>query len=276
MVRLADNNVVGGLNIDGTGANFGIFGQGIEGGEFNGNMISGATLDGIGLQNIRGDFSFSDNMINNNLRDGIFINGAFDPNSQFVFEGNDVSDNGVDGIHLLNWDAELVRIANNTTSNNGRHGIFLQNSLNSDLTGNDVDIIGHTSDSNGGDGIHIDGGTGNLRIVNPTLTNNSGAGLTIRNWADTLPGDSTFVGGFGEGAVARFTGNGVGVSLEIEGAGIVQDVLFTQSIVDDNGRGLLASVDGLGSVMNLGVIDNESFNNNANEGIRLSVDGSGR
>lgn len=273
VVRLANNNVVGGLNIDATDAQFGIFGNGIANGTFNANMIQGATQSGIQLQNITGDFAFNDNMITNNLLDGIFITGAFDPTSQFSFNNNDLSNNGSDGLHMLNYDAETIQLVENITSDNGRHGVFLQNGLNSDLTGTDIDILDHVGDSNGGDGIRIDTGNGNLNIVNPTLTNNAAIGLNIRNWADPLAGDSTFIGGI-DNTAANFSDNGVaGLSIELMGDDLVQDVLVAQSVIDGNGRGLLGTADGVNTVLNLQILDNQSISNNFTEGIRLSVDG---
>ena len=273
VVRLANNNYVGGLNIDGTGANFGIFGAGVTDGEINGNIISGATLDGIGLQNVSGDWNFANNNINGNLRDGIFINGAFDSNSTFTFDSNNISGNGVDGVHMRNYDAELVQFVDNVTNNNGRHGVFLENALNGDGTGNDVEILRHEADNNGGDGIRIDGGNGNLMVANVTSTNNSGNGLFIRNWTDPLVGDSTFIGGI-SGGLSRFNNNGIGVTLLLDVDGLQQDVLFTGNEVNGNNRGMLVTVDGF-STMNLSILENDSFNNNRTEAIRMSVDNSG-
>ena len=275
VVRLANNNVVGGLNIDATGANFGIRGIGVTDGAINGNMISNATLDGIGLQNISGDWLFTDNMINNNLRDGIFVNGNFDSTSTFTFDGNDVSNNAFDGIHIRNYDAQLVQLFDNVTNENGRHGVFLENALNGAGTGNDILIFNHESDLNGSDGIFINNGNGNLAVFNPTLTNQTGGvGLRIRNWTNTLPGDATVIAGL-DNTEGFFSGNATGISIELEGAGLTQDVLVTQSRVDNNGRGMLASVDGLGSVMNFNVIDMTSISNNDSEAIRMLVDGGG-
>lgn len=274
VVRLANDNTVGGIAIDGTGANFGIFGQGITNGTFNDTMISGAGSDGIGLQNTNGDFAFNDNMIFANGRDGIFINGAFDPTSQFSFRNNSVTDNGRDGIHMLNYDASVVELVSNITSDNGRHGVNLENALNSNGTGTDLDIFSHVSDSNGGDGVRIFDGNGRLRVINPNITNNAGFGLNIRNWVDPLAGDSTFIGGVGNTA-AVFEGNGSGIQIELEGTGLVQDVLITQARINGNGRGLLASAEGENTVLNLNIIDNISISQNRTEGIRQSVDDGG-
>jgi hypothetical protein len=63
--------------------------------------------------------------------------------------------------------------------------------------------------------------------------------------------------------------------LELDQAGLVQDVLVTRSTINANGRGLFADVEGVGTVMNLGVIDNTAINNNETEGIRMQVDNSG-
>ena len=258
VVRLADNNVIGGIDIDATGATFGINGTGVTDGLINETNVSGATLDGLHLSNALGDWMITNSTFNNNLQDGILIENIFDSTSTFTLIGNTANGNTFEGIDFRNWDASMLTLTDNITNSNARHGVLIENALNGLGTGNDVLITNHTSDSNGADGIRIFTGNGNLQIISPTLTNNSAVGLNIRNWVDPLAGDSTFIGGV-DGTPATFTGNGTGIQIELEGAGLVQDVLVTESIVDGNGRGLLTSVDGIGAIMNLNIVDNISF-----------------
>jgi hypothetical protein len=270
VIRLANNNVVGNINVDATGANFGIFGDGIEGGSFNGNMIAGATLDGIGLRNITGDWTFTNNMVSSNLRDGIFIDGAFDPSATFTFANNMVNFNGEDGIHLRNYDAELLTFTENETNNNGRHGIFLENALDSNGNGTIVDINNHTANDNGADGVRISNGSGSLRLVNVTADNNAGTGVTIRNWTTPRPDEFVFIGGDGTQPIS-YSGNSVGIDVQLLGDGLESNVVITQATVDNNGRGILATASGSDSILNLDILDMPSISGSATEAIRFDV-----
>ena len=272
VVRLANNNVIGGITIDAAGANYGVFGAGVEGGTFNGTMISGAARDGIGLQAVTGNWQFANNMSTGNGQDGVFINGAFDPNSDFVFTDNDFSLNGVDGLHIEDYDAKSITISNNSTDNNGRHGLYIENDFNSDAAGTDIDILTHSADGNGGNGIYVENGSGRLRVLDPTATNNAGAGLKISNFDNPLVGDFTLIGGT-DTNVADFSNNAVGVDVELIGNDLTQNILLTQSRVDNNARGVLGTAEGAFTTLNFDIIDNISISNNENEGIRLGVDG---
>ena len=52
-------------------------------------------------------------------------------------------------------------------------------------------------------------------------------------------------------------------------------MLVTSSVINANGRGVFADVEGVGTVMNLNIINNASINNNSTEAVRLQVDNSG-
>lgn len=275
VVTLADNNVVGGINIDAAGANYGIFGAGgNEDGEIRQSSISGSTLDGIGLVAAQGDWDFTGNRISQSGRHGINVDGNPDITSIWNFENNIIESSTFDGINMQNYDGISLTATRNTTSDNGRHGMFLNQFLNGDGTGIDIDILGHTSANNGGDGVVVNDGDGNLRFLNGLMTGNTGAGLRIADWTDTLGSDRTLIGA-STGSTSVFSNNGTGIALELEQAGLVQDVLVTSANVTGNGRGLFADVEGIGTVMNLDIVNNTGFNNNSTEGIRLQVDNSG-
>jgi len=286
VVRLASNNVVGGINIDATGATYGILaeGQAVRGGEVRDTNVSGANLSGIHLLAVTGDWNFLRNTSTGNGVDGLFVNGGLDPTSNWNFEDNFFDNNGFDGLHLQNYDGQTLTIRSNQTSNNGRHGLFLNRNIDVDGPGGiagatigsgiQVNILGHMANNNGGQGIFINEGNGDLMIVNSSANNNSASGLRIRNWTNTLGNDRTQIGTT-TGGVSQFMGNGTGISLELNGIGLVQDILLTDLQVDNNGRGLAASSQGDGTILNLDIIDNISFSNNESDGIRLLVDNSG-
>lgn len=270
VIRLANNNAVGNINVDATGATFGIFGNGIEGGSFNGNMIANANFDGISLRNITGDWTFTNNMTTNNLRDGIFIDGAFDPASTFTFANNMANFNGEDGIHIRNYDAEVLTFTENETNNNGRHGLFLENDLNSDGNGTIIDIVSHTANENGADGVRVSRGSGSLRLLNVTADDNDGTGVNVLNWTTPGPDDIVFIGGDGTVPVS-YSGNSVGINVELIGDGLESNVLITQAAVDNNGRGILATASGLNSTLNVNILDMQSISGSATEGIRYDA-----
>ncbi|MDG1874586.1 MAG: right-handed parallel beta-helix repeat-containing protein, partial [Mariniblastus sp.] len=286
VVTLAANNVVGGINIDGTGATHGITGTGVavRGGEIRGNTISGATENGVSLLAVSGNWDFSGNSITANGGDGILINGGLDATSTWNFESNDLNNNGLDGLHMRNYDGLSLRVFSNETSLNGRHGLFLERNIDVDAvgvppgtklgSGIDVDIIGHVANTNGSNGMFISEGDGDLMILNTQAINNPGVGLLVHNWTDNVGSDRTFIGSTPTGQTI-LSGNGAGLSVRLDRDGLVQDVLVTDVQANNNGRGLFASSRGVGSKLNLDVIDNVSFANNQNEGIRLLVDDGG-
>ena len=267
VVTLANNNEVAGLNIDARNAQFGIWGNG-NNGIIRDNNIFNATSDGIRLAGIRGNWDFLRNNLVNNGRDGLWILDALDTASQFNFVENNVIGNGFEGIHMRNFDPASIMFLTNNTSGNLRHGLFLENYLNTATTG--IRIENHLADSNFGSGVFLNGGDGNLDILNSTITNNSGTGVLVRNWTNTIPTDRILIGTTNDGT-STISGNNafanVGFVLDIPGAR--SNVVVTDQILSDGVRGIGARVTGVGTVFNLSVIDNVEINRNVNDGIRL-------
>ena len=100
VVLLADDNVIGGINIDATDANFGAFGSGVSAGAFNGASFSGADLDGVGLENVTGDLVFNNIQANNNGGNGVGISGG--SGSVLVTAGT-FSTNAAAGLEVMNF-----------------------------------------------------------------------------------------------------------------------------------------------------------------------------
>ncbi len=282
-VNLANNNVVAGFNIDGTAGNGGmangIFGSGfvrgqtLDSGVIRDNMISGAILDGVFLQDIQGDWQFSDNMIDNNGFDGIRIIDACDPTSILRFVRNDVSNNGRDGISIENYDAATLDFIANITNNNGRDGIRLVNFKNSSGNGLDLDFTGHVATGNNGIGINIMGGDGNLRLLNSNITGNVGGGLNIVDWTNTDPNTSTFIGTRGLGT-SNFSNNQPGFGINIELNAGIQRVFINRTTLNNNGIGFLGTSSGVGTRLITRIDSTNSVNNNLADGLRIvAVDG---
>ena len=271
VVELANNNVIGGINIDATGADFGVSGSGVSGDAFfNGTTISGANLDGIFLENVAGNFNFDGNSVLDNMRDGIFVNGTTDPNATFTFNNNIVDGNVFEGIHLDNYDASTIVLTANQTSNNGRHGVYLENALDSNNNGTDIFVFNQTSDANGGNGVFVENGTGSIFVAGGNLTNNSAAGLAISNWQTDMAGAGDVISiaalGVDNPISPTITGNTMGININVD-SGLTSTVNITDAIVDTNARGIIASADGNNTVLNLNVTGTTTANNNANEAI---------
>ena len=269
VVRLADNNVVSGVTIDATGASNGIVGNSVNTGTIENTSVSGAINNGVALTNISGDWNFTGNNFSENGINGLFVNGAIDPTSNFYLEDNIADNNGFDGIHFVNFEAESLRFLRNQTNGNGRHGLFLENYL---TMFGDIDIIGHTADANGGIGIYVRNGDGDLDILNSQVTNNLQGGIRVEGWTNKDPDQDTVIGNT-EGGTSNIFGNGVagGGNLEfvLNGTGLRQDILVTGQSLDNGGRGVFVDVTGTDTVMNIDIIDNLSISNNLSDGIRM-------
>ncbi len=267
VVTLANNNDVAGLNIDATNAQFGVFGNGVNSGTIRDNDISNANEDGVRLVDISGDWNFSRNTISNNGRDGLWIFNALDPTSQFLFDSNVVNDNTFDGIHMRNYDFSAMQFVDNTTSNNLRHGLFLEDRINT--TGAPLFIQGHVADSNVSRGVFLSGGSGNLRVIDSNITGNGGSGVFIRNWTN-LPNENILVSASVDGT-SNISGNGALGNLEflLDLPGATSNIFVTDQTLDGGVNGLYARADGINTTLNIGVIDNLSISGNTNSAIRM-------
>jgi hypothetical protein len=275
VVRLADNNIVRGITIDATGANVGIAGDQADSGILEDNVVTNASEFGIRLNLARGGFDINNNTLNDNGVDGLFVQRALDPTAIFNVNNNIANGNGFEGIQFEDFQAQQLNLTSNTTSNNGRHGLFLSDYL---TNGGEINILSHISDSNAEQGILIERGDGNLNILDATVTNNIGGGILTDTFTNQTAGQSTLIGN-SEGGVSTITGNGVGAGSNLQfnltQAGAVQDALVTGLSLDNGGRGILASVEGIDTRLNLNVIDNISISENLADGIRLIADDGG-
>ena len=298
VVTLADNNDVAGINVDGTGAQFGIFGNGDQA-TIRSNTVSNAEVDGFRFSGT-GDVTITSNTFANNGRDGVFLLNQLDQTATISIVNNTATGNILDGISLLNYDPALLTLTDNNTSNNLRHGLFLENYVNSNSI--PITILSHTSDSNAGSGVFLLEGSGSLNILNSTITNNSASGLLIEDWTTTDP-EQIFIG-VTDGGVSTISNNGAFANLEIilDDPGAQASVLITGQSLDDGVRGIAAVAEGFDATgfaaavaeaaattppgaapdpndfrttLNIDIIDNISISGNLNDGIRLTALDSG-
>lgn len=270
-VTLADDNVVRGLIIDGSAGGManGIVGDGVNNGVIEDVAINDAILNGIFLNNFTGDWEFNRNAISTSGFDGILLTNNTDPTSELTFEANDISDNGRDGISLVNYDAARIIYENNITDGNGRDGVRMVNFLNTTGDGAVVRFFDHIARDNQENGIHVNGGDGDLRFLNSLITGNLANGIRIQNWTNTDPEHVTLISSF-DGGTSTINGNGIG-----SGAGIfnlleagTQRLLIRDNTINGNGTGIIASADNVATLLETEILNNVVAANNS-DGIRL-------
>jgi len=252
VIQLANNNVVGGINVDATGATFGISGNGVNDGLIRDSIISGATQDGVLLAGVTGSWDI--------LR-------------------NSVTGSGRDGIRFENFDTESIDLVDNITSNNIRTGLFLENYANFAGTGF-VNVVNHTSVGNFENGMHFLNGSGNLNVLDSTVTNNFAAGAKVENWA-TAPDQLVTFGTSADGQ-SNFEDNGAFANIDflINDPGVITNALVTNQTISGGVNGVSARVGGIdgggqASTLNIDIVDNLAISNHFNTGILLGVDEGG-
>ncbi|MFM7040369.1 MAG: beta strand repeat-containing protein [Planctomycetaceae bacterium] len=197
VVRLANNNQILGLRIDGANAAGTVFGNGVS----NALPITGVTLadneftryaDGARLSNVSGRISITDNLFDGLLgasQDGLDLSIAGGTNASLLVDGNTADDNSGVGLKITALDGSRVNadnpdaavptgIVNNTADGNGT-GIRVE-ARNGAVMNAVVD--GNTAGDNTADGLQMisDNATFNLASLSGnTLSNNIGNGTFI-------------------------------------------------------------------------------------------------
>ncbi len=283
-VELASRNTVRGFVIDGD-QSVGGMANGISGsggftntdGIIEDNIIFGAILDGVGVTNLAGDWTFARNDIQFNGFNGIRLEDACDPTSIFNFDSNVASNNGLDGIQITNYIAQEINFFNNVTDLNGRDGVRLQDFKGDPLVGVNVLFDEHTARFNNGVGINVIDGAGSLTIRRSVIGTeqdnatgisiaggNLGHGISIVDFVTNSPSDRILI--IGNDIIENGIGAGAGINLELnEGT---TRALITGNQVDANGIGLLVNandsdpMNGVTTTMDVQVVDNASFGSN--------------
>ena len=303
-VLLANRNTVRGFVINGN-LSPGVMDFGIEGiggvtntdGLIEDNMILGAALDGIGVTNLAGDWTFNRNEIENNGFNGIRLEDACDPDSVFTFDSNVASNNGLDGIQITNYIAREIIFTNNETSNNGRDGIRLEDFKGDPGIGVDILIDNHVAQFNIGDGINIINGAGNITITNSIIGDeqdetagiiifggNASNGIHITDF--TNPGADDRILIMDNDINGNGAGFAAGVNIELnEGTA---RALITGNQINSNGVGISVFADdqdllnATPTMLDIDVVDNIDigsglfggfFGGNISDGMRFITDG---
>ncbi len=278
VVTLANRNTVRGVIIDGNGlavngisGNTFPFGPPITDGVIEDTTINDPILNGILLNNIAGDWRFARNDISGALvGDGISILNACDPTSVFTFEDNIVNANARDGIHMKDFDGTTFTFTRNTTNGNGRDGVHLEDYKNMAGLGGEFRLASPTSSGNTRHGISMENVDGNVQILNPDIQGNLGNGIDLVNVTNTQPGDRTFIGPT-LGGTSSINGNSIGVHVRLDQPGEIQDVTITNSTINNSSlMGILSEASGTGVQLTTNVVDNISVSGSGGSGMRFT------
>ena len=302
-VDLAGRNTVAGFNIDGDAGNIingirGDTGSALIDGIIENNNIFGTILDGVFLNNVGGDWTFTSNTIRGNLPadvpggfNGININSSVDTFGTFQFVDNDVSWWNRDGIRINNFDAFAVTFTDNATSNNGGHGISLTNHNNTAGTGVLVNFLDTeianldpalststpTAFRNTLAGINLESVSGDIRFLNMEMRENQQSGIQLTDVTTPLLGQGVFIGTEGAG-LSIFDSNAVGTEfaqiysdLGVPTPNGIQNLTITDSSIVNGGNGISAQASNVGASLNTAIVDNLTISGNAADGIKLTA-----
>ena len=269
VVELADGNRIAGVTIDAVGANNGINGDGINNLAVEDVNVVNSGANGVRLTSFTGNLDIRDSNFSGNGASGLLVENHSDSTSSFVLNNNVAVGNGLDGFTFQNFDSGSFVLNANTTSNNFRHGLFVNNFANSATNG--LNILNHTADLNVDSGIVVDTGNGKLNILAPQITNNAVNGIRITDFTNIV-GDNTIISGAGN-TPGLLDNNGLGGSnllIELTQPGLMQNVLVTDVTVSNgNSNGIDVRVTGLGTELNLDIRDEVFVLSNLGDGIAL-------
>ncbi|MEM9410766.1 MAG: right-handed parallel beta-helix repeat-containing protein, partial [Planctomycetota bacterium] len=281
-VTLANRNTVRGFNIDGSASpgvmGYGVFGNPLEintDGIIEDLIIMNAAVDGVGINNLAGNWTFARNQIEDNGFNGIGLVNLCDPTSILNFDANVINDNGLDGIQIVNYDAQAINFTNNETSGNDRDGVRIEGFKGDTTVGVDISFDQHLSQNNAFAGINVTDGAGDLAVTNSIIGSefdfdaiieqsdggNDGDGIKVIDF--TTPGANDRILISNNQVHENGIGGGAGINLQLN-EGFAR-ALITGNGVDANGTGLLARADdqdplnGITTLFEINIIENTSF-----------------
>ena len=282
--NMITGNFGDGLDIDGTGDFSGmIMGNTLSNNDADGLdldalTISGSIIDNTAIMNGQNGLAIdvdnvlmgsvltiTDNMTNLNDVDGIFVLFNGDVDSEVLIDGNTADGNGDDGISVIAFGmGDILGVISNNTTNGNESGIFVESN---DAASNIMlDIIGNLSGGNTQEGILVEAANNFSGEVSGNITSlNGDTGLAIL-------ADNNFSGLINNNT-AEFNGGG-GIQLEadfdVSGAGD-----FTADVTNNTGNdntgdeGILIG----GANVNSQVTGNTANDNTTLAGIRVAADG---
>ena len=265
-ITMANNNVIRGIDIVGNSSMVqGIHAANKANGTIDTVNISGGTqFDGILLDNIRGDWELTNVNVSEAGRDGLHVQNVTPTNFRLTLNQGSYSNNLRDGIHIENFDGRVYRMIGTRTDNNIRHGVFMHDHIGAgSLT--TIDFRQHKSNGNGVDGIFLQNVDGDIQFLNPEIATNAANGIHLLDVTNSSGGTTTRI------IDGVLTGNGIGA-----GAGVnnrltagTQRLRITGSQIDNNGFGIIARAENLGTSLDTQVLNNVSISNNIADGARF-------
>lgn len=268
-----DDTVIRGFEIDGAGGfmTHGIFANGLLDPVNNFRIedvdVRNATLDGIHLENATGDLNAVRILAENNGRDGIALINYGDNDADIVLRDVTTQNNGRDGVFFNGYDAATVSFQQDFVSNgNLRHGVNLENFVNSAGIGASFFFDAPAMSGNVGDGLRINNADGNYLFQDSQLIGNGGNGLALINARNTNPLHQTLITTTA-GNTSIFAGNAAaGVLVDLNDPGSVQRVLLELSTLTGNNSGLISRASGIGTNLTTDVINNLGITANLKDG----------
>ena len=268
-VTLASRNTVRNFDINAAGTNLisGIHGQGTALNPLENGIIEQVTvrgnpiLNGINLNFITGEWDIRRNDISTAGNHGIGVDNVSGETSVLRMFNNTITTSTEDGIHVEDYQGERFVFRGNVLTENIGDGLELLR-----YTGPDAEwfIDNHISDGNVGAGIAIDGANGSVLITESIVNDNSTSGITLRDVNNTQDVNATLID------TVLMSNNGNGLINDLNTG--FQELNITNSIINANGLGLLATSTGLGTTLELNVVDNFSISNNLSDAIRGVVE----
>lgn len=274
IVTLADDNIVRGFVLDGTGpANNGIVGTNVTGNTIiEDNDIINLDVDGVQINGLSGNLTIANNTFDHIQRDGVQINNVTSLGNTLTFSDNTFDEIGESGIRIDTFNAEnTFNFINNTFTNVGPvvstegigDGIALFNGSNAIVgTGGTFNFTNNNIDSVTGNGINI------TDVIDPeavfsfnenTINNPGINGLAFVNSLGALD----FLGGTFTGAA-----NGAGFLFDVDGGGS-EALTLTNFAASGNDIGVVINASN-GTDLEL-VINDNLFDSNVSHGIQINA-----
>ncbi|MFO1093643.1 MAG: right-handed parallel beta-helix repeat-containing protein [Planctomycetaceae bacterium] len=191
-VTMANNSVISGFVINSPTGN-GIYASGVHDFAINNVQVNNAGGNGVYIQNASGNSLMSGMLIKDAAGAGLRIDGG---TANMWYDGRIESSTGR-SLLITNTTDGTINMSGSTIAEDGGDGIRLAN--------NDGDVIldNVTVRNSSGIGVEIDGGSGQVTMLNTTtITNAAGTGLSVQNRdGNTLINIASIKGATGRTAV---------------------------------------------------------------------------
>lgn len=180
---LGSDSEVAGFIIDGS-SGYGLYANGTTNGYVNQVQIMDSLGGGIGLEDVSGEFLFSDIQIDDASGNGLAI---YNSDAQVTITGS-LNNSSGRAIDISNHSTGALDFSGLTVTGDGGTGIYLED-LNSDVVFNNLSLSNSSST-----GIRLDGGSGEVTFGGTTTVQNSAdTGIVVENFEGDVNFDEVSV-----------------------------------------------------------------------------------